>query len=95
MLFFCGEKKAGGHRGIFLAKDILDFSQQKSTSQLLLHAHSILKVRKPLVVAGNIKNDKDVKEALSKGATFVQIGTPFLLSEDGEIGQQNLFIFCQ
>ena len=74
--------EAGGHSGKFIG-DILDYPAKKTSFELLNYAKKQKNISKEVVVAGGIKNSADVESALSNGASFVQIGTPFLISKQG------------
>ena len=69
--------EAGGHRGIFDSK-----SADPEISMLNLLAQCKSKIRIPLIAAGGIMNSADIKLALSKGASAVQLGTAFLTCKE-------------
>jgi nitronate monooxygenase len=65
--------EAGGHRGIFDA----DAKDTEIGIQALLK-QCVSKIKIPLIAAGGIMNRKDIEQALSLGASAVQMGTAFL-----------------
>lgn len=69
--------EAGGHRAIFdsQAKD-----PDISMHQLLEQCQS--QIRIPMIAAGGIMNAADIKMALTKGASAVQLGTAFLACKE-------------
>ncbi len=66
--------EAGGHRGMFLTKDI---STQTGTTALLPQVIQAVKI--PVIAAGGIADAADVAAALRLGAAGVQVGTAYLL----------------
>ncbi len=66
--------EAGGHRGMFMTSNP---STQIATSELVECLQSELSI--PLVAAGGIATNTDVKEMISLGASGVQVGTSYLL----------------
>lgn len=66
--------EAGGHRGIFLTRDL---STQMGTFALLPQV--IQAVRCPVIAAGGIVDAKGIRAAMDLGAAGVQLGTAFLL----------------
>ncbi len=66
--------EAGGHRGIFLSRDV---STQVGTFALLPQIVSAVKV--PVIAAGGIADAHGVKAALTLGAAAAQVGTAYLL----------------
>ena len=66
--------EAGGHRGIFLTKDM---TTQMGTFALLPQIVAAVKV--PVVAAGGIADARGVQAALDLGAIAAQVGTAFLL----------------
>ncbi|AMQ90668.1 NAD(P)H-dependent flavin oxidoreductase [Marinobacter sp. LQ44] len=66
--------EAGGHRGIFLTKDM---STQMGTFALLPQVVAAVSV--PVIAAGGIANAEGVKAALALGAIAAQVGTAFML----------------
>ncbi|OJT01515.1 NAD(P)H-dependent flavin oxidoreductase, partial [Marinobacter nauticus] len=66
--------EAGGHRGIFLTKDM---STQMGTFALLPQVVTAVSV--PVIAAGGIADARGVKAALALGAAAAQVGTAFML----------------
>jgi len=66
--------EAGGHRGIFLSRDL---TTQVGTLALL--PQIVRAVNVPVIGAGGIADAKGVKAALSMGAIAAQVGTAYLL----------------
>ncbi len=66
--------EAGGHRGIFLTKDM---TTQMGTFALLPQIVAAVKV--PVIAAGGIATAEGVRAALDLGAVAAQIGTAFML----------------
>ncbi|MFB2705448.1 NAD(P)H-dependent flavin oxidoreductase [Marinobacter shengliensis] len=66
--------EAGGHRGIFLTKDM---STQMGTFALLPQVVAAVSV--PVIAAGGIADARGVKAALALGAAAAQVGTAFML----------------
>lgn len=66
--------EAGGHRGIFLTRDL---STQMGTFALLPQV--IRAVRCPVIAAGGIADARGIRAAMALGAAGVQMGTVFLL----------------
>lgn len=66
--------EAGGHRGIFLTKDM---STQMGTFALLPQVVAVVSV--PVIAAGGIADARGVKAALALGAAAAQVGTAFML----------------
>ena len=69
--------EAGGHRGMFLTKDL---STQMGTLALVGQVVKVVKI--PVVAAGGISDARGVKAALSLEAVAVQIGTAYLLCSE-------------
>jgi nitronate monooxygenase len=74
--------EAGGHRGMFLSDDI-----NTQTRMSVLVAQLANKVNLPIIAAGGIGNNRDVKAALLLGADGVQIGTAYLLCTEAKTSQ--------
>ena len=72
--------EAGGHRGMFLARDI---ASQVGTFALV--PQIVDAVRLPVVAAGGIADARGIVAALALGASAVQIGTGYLLSPEAKI----------
>ena len=72
--------EAGGHRGMFLARDI---ASQVGTFALV--PQIVDAVRLPIVAAGGIADARGIVAALALGASAVQIGTGYLLSPEAKI----------
>ncbi|MBL4824061.1 MAG: nitronate monooxygenase [SAR324 cluster bacterium] len=66
--------EAGGHRGMFLSTDL-----STQIERLSLVTRLIEQMKLPIIAAGGISSAKDVAEAISLGASAVQIGTAYLL----------------
>jgi nitronate monooxygenase len=66
--------EAGGHRGMFLSKDL---STQLGTFALLPQV--VRAVKLPVIAAGGIADAQGVAAAMALGAAGVQIGTAYLL----------------
>lgn len=66
--------EAGGHRGIFLTKDM---TTQMGTFALLPQIVAAVKI--PVIAAGGIATAEGVRAALDLGSVAAQIGTAFML----------------
>ena len=66
--------EAGGHRGMFLSKDI--YSQ---VGTLALVPQIVRAVKVPVIAAGGIADARGVAAAMALGASAVQVGTAYLL----------------
>jgi nitronate monooxygenase len=71
--------EAGGHRGMFLSKDL---SEQMGTFALLPQV--VRAVNVPVVAAGGIASADAVTAALALGAAGVQVGTAYLLCPEAD-----------
>lgn len=69
--------EAGGHRGHFLSHNL---TEQMGTFALVSQLSKVLDI--PIIAAGGIATNKDVKAALTLGASMVQVGTAYLLSPE-------------
>ena len=69
--------EAGGHRGIFLGKDI---TTQLSSFALIPQVVAAVKV--PVIAAGGLADARGVQAALQLGAAAAQIGTAYLLCDE-------------
>ena len=72
--------EAGGHRGMFLTEDL---STQLGT--FILVANILEKVQIPVIAAGGIASAVDIEKALLLGASAVQMGTAYLLTQESKI----------
>jgi len=71
--------EAGGHRGIFLSRDL---SEQVGTLALL--PQILAAVRVPVIAAGGIADARGVAAAKALGAAGVQVGTAYLLCPEAD-----------
>ncbi|HEV7443620.1 MAG TPA: nitronate monooxygenase family protein [Steroidobacteraceae bacterium] len=71
--------EAGGHRGMFLSKDL---SEQVGTFALLPQVIRAVKV--PVIAAGGVASADAVAAALALGAAGVQVGTAYLLCPEAD-----------
>ncbi|HEX7380714.1 MAG TPA: nitronate monooxygenase, partial [Nevskiaceae bacterium] len=69
--------EAGGHRGMFLARDV---ASQKPLRELLPEVLRAVNV--PVVAAGGISSAHAVRELLALGAVAVQVGSAYLLTAE-------------
>ncbi|KPN72131.1 nitronate monooxygenase family protein [Neisseria sp. 83E34] len=69
--------EAGGHRGMFLSRDL---GAQSGTFALL--PNIVAAVKLPVIAAGGISNAQTVRAAFDLGAAAVQPGTAFLLADE-------------
>lgn len=74
--------EAGGHRGHFLTNDI---SNQMGTIALVPLLVDALKV--PIIASGGISDARGVRAAFALGASAVQVGTAYLLSDESRISE--------
>jgi nitronate monooxygenase len=72
--------EAGGHRGVFLTKDI---STQAGTIALVLQV--VDAVRVPVIAAGGIGDARGIVAALALGASAAQIGTAYLFCPEAKV----------
>lgn len=72
--------EAGGHRGIFLSKDL---STQSKTVVLVPRILSAVKI--PVIASGGIGNRQDVQEVMKLGAIGVQVGTLYLFTPEAKV----------
>jgi nitronate monooxygenase len=71
--------EAGGHRGMFLSRDL---STQVGTFALLPQILAAVTV--PVIAAGGIVDAHSVRAALAMGAAGVQVGTAYLLCTEAQ-----------
>jgi len=69
--------EAGGHRGMFLTRDL---KTQLGTDNLLKQI--LANVSLPVIAAGGISSATDVSKQLNNGAIAAQIGSAYLLCEE-------------
>ena len=72
--------EAGGHRGMFLSRDI---SSQIGTFALVPQIADAVKV--PVIAAGGIADHRGLLAALALGASAVQIGTAYLFCPEAKV----------
>ena len=79
---------AGGHLGATRPDDIndarFDFEPVIEGIFNLLRDLAIERERIPLIMAGGINSHEQVRKLLALGASAVQIGTPFAITEEGD-----------
>jgi nitronate monooxygenase len=79
---------AAGHLGAASLADIdnpqFAFQVVLEGTRKLLGELGIESERMPLIVAGGIHNPEQVREMFSMGASAVQLGTPFAVTEEGD-----------
>ncbi|WP_255487307.1 NAD(P)H-dependent flavin oxidoreductase [Oceanospirillum sediminis] len=66
--------EAGGHRGMFLTDDLNSQSGTETLLRNILQSTDL-----PVIAAGGIANENDVKQLIDAGASAVQAGTAYLL----------------
>ncbi len=71
--------EAGGHRSMFLTSDP---ATQVPTSELIVNLKNQLSI--PVIAAGGIATNRDVKNMIRSGASGVQIGTSYLLCHEAK-----------
>ena len=71
--------EAGGHRGMFLTKDL---DTQLGTMVLTPQLAEVINV--PIVAAGGIAINQSIKAAMALGASGVQVGTSYLLCHEAK-----------
>jgi nitronate monooxygenase len=74
--------EAGGHRGMFLTRDL-----DAQVGTLALVPQVVDAVRVPVIAAGAIADARGIVAALALGASAVQIGTAYLLCHEAKISQ--------
>lgn len=77
---------AGGHLGVAKAEDIndprFDFPQVLADTFTLFRKLGIEREKIPLIPAGGISTPEKVQELFALGASAVQLGTPFAVTEE-------------
>jgi len=77
---------AGGHLGAAKLEDLgdarFDFSQVLPAAQRLFGEMHVAPI--PIIVAGGVNSPRRVRDALALGASGVQVGTPFAVTEEGD-----------
>lgn len=80
-------KHAGGHLGAAKVEDLedprFDFENVLPETRRFLRAMGV-EERVPLIVAGGINSPQRVREVMSLGASAVQVGTAFAVTEEGD-----------
>jgi nitronate monooxygenase len=76
--------EAGGHRGIFLAEDVLGPEVAAQPGTMALVPQVVDAVAVPVIAAGGIADGRGIAAALALGAAGVQIGTAFLLTPEAK-----------
>ena len=71
--------EAGGHRGMFLSKDVT-----KQIGTFALVPQIVQKTDLPVIAAGGIADASGVRAAFALGASAVQIGTAYLLCHEAK-----------
>lgn len=72
--------EAGGHRGTFIGDQ-----REATLGAVELLQAVVAAVRIPVISAGNIMTGADIRERLALGATAVQMGTAFLVTDESGI----------
>ena len=79
---------AGGHLGAARVEDLreprFDFEPVVTATLTMLDQAGIERERVPLIVAGGVNSAEKVRRALALGASGVQVGTPFAVTEEGD-----------
>ena len=74
--------EAGGHRGLFLDTDL---STQMGTLSLVPQVVDAVNI--PVIAAGGISDGRTMAASLALGASAVQVGTLYLLSQESTISE--------
>ncbi len=79
---------AGGHLGAARIEDLTDprfeFPRVLEDTFALMRELGIERERMPLIPAGGITTTEQLRELLALGASAVQLGTPFAVTEEGD-----------
>ncbi len=75
--------EAGGHRGIFLADDTNDISNQPGTFALVPQVVDAVKI--PVIAAGGIADARGIAAARMLGASAAQIGTAYMFCPEAKL----------
>jgi nitronate monooxygenase len=79
---------AGGHLGATRLEDVadarFDFERVLPEIRAVLHDAGLDADRIPLIAAGGINSPARARAAIDAGATAVQVGTPFAVTEEGD-----------
>lgn len=81
-------KYAGGHLGASTIADVndpkFDFDRVLEETHALFHSLGLAARQIPLIVAGGINSHEKVKHYLNNGASGVQLGTAFAVTQEGD-----------
>jgi len=79
---------AGGHLGAARVEDLadprFDFARVLEETMTLFRELGIEPERVPLIPAGGINSPQKIRELIALGASGVQLGTPFAVTEEGD-----------
>lgn len=75
--------EAGGHRGMFLEKNI---DTQMGTMALLPQIVDVVSL--PIIAAGGIADGRGIAAAFALGASGVQLGTAYLFADEANLNQK-------
>ncbi|MBU9382137.1 NAD(P)H-dependent flavin oxidoreductase [Burkholderia gladioli] len=79
---------AGGHLGVSRIEEAndarFDFARVLGETRQTIEALGLAREAIPLIVGGGINSHQAVREALGLGASGVQVGTPFAVTEEGD-----------
>ncbi|OSI07790.1 putative enoyl-[acyl-carrier-protein] reductase II [Neisseria animaloris] len=76
---YCARFEAGGHRGMFLSRDV---NRQQGLFSLLPQIRAAVNV--PVVAAGGISDAATARAARALGAASIQIGTALMLADEAD-----------
>lgn len=81
-------RHAGGHLGAARVEEVtdarFDFARVLEETGAMLRALGLERERIPLIPAGGINTHEKVRELIALGASAVQVGTPFAVTEEGD-----------